>query len=186
MEEVYAAIQNKNQTLTHAFREGDAATVAAVYAEDAVLMPPNNEMFQGRPAIEAFWRQGMGLGFRDIQFETLEVEAREDVAYELGRYRRKIEAVTGNTVTHSGKYITVWRRTADGWQPQRDIWNGTGGVDIERAERSPVEFNEPAAAVEDVEDEAVEAAEVEPEPVYEEQTQVVDESQLVEDEPVQY
>ena len=57
MEEVYSAIQAKNYNLAAAFERGDAAGVAAVYGEDAVLMPPNMEMFRGRAAIQSFWQR---------------------------------------------------------------------------------------------------------------------------------
>ena len=103
MEEVYSAIQAKNYNLAAAFERGDAAGVAAVYGEDAVLMPPNMEMFRGRAAIQSFWQRGISMGFGDIKFEPLEVDAREDMAYEIGRFQRQIKSVQGNTITQGGK-----------------------------------------------------------------------------------
>ena len=43
-----------------AFNGGDAAGVAAVYAPEARLMPPNADILEGRNAIEAFGGQRRG------------------------------------------------------------------------------------------------------------------------------
>ncbi len=172
MEEVYSAIQAKNYNLAAAFERGDAAGVAAVYGEDAVLMPPNMEMFRGRAAIQSFWQRGISMGFGDIKFEPLEVDAREDMAYEIGRFQRQIKSVQGNTITQGGKYVTLWRRTHSGWSAERDIWNATGPIDLEVVERPSVLEGAPEAATP-----------VEPEPVEVEPAEVVYEAAPVE-EPV--
>ncbi len=39
-----------------AFNEGDAATVASFYTEDAALLPPDAQPVNGRDAIQAFGR----------------------------------------------------------------------------------------------------------------------------------
>ena len=50
-------IEKLNDVWTAAFNKGDAAAVAALYTEDAYVLPPGSAMVKGRPAIEAFWRQ---------------------------------------------------------------------------------------------------------------------------------
>ncbi len=47
-----------------AFDARDWAAVAAIYAEDGELMPPNSNTMIGRAAIEAFWAdfQASGIG----------------------------------------------------------------------------------------------------------------------------
>ncbi|MCA9716031.1 MAG: DUF4440 domain-containing protein [Myxococcales bacterium] len=173
MEEVYSAIQAKNYNLAAAFGRGDAAAVAAVYGEDAVLMPPNMEMFRGRAAIQSFWQRGISMGFGDIKLEPLEVDAREDMAYEIGRFQRQIKSVRGNTITQGGKYVTLWRRTPHGWTAERDIWNATGPIDLDIVERPSVLAGAPEAMTpvevepEPIEPEAIEAVEIPAEPVYE-------------------
>ncbi len=52
-----ATIQQLNDKWAAAFNKGDAAAVAAMYAEDAYVLPPGGEMVKGRSAIEAFWKE---------------------------------------------------------------------------------------------------------------------------------
>ena len=54
-----------------ASNEGDAETLASLYAEDAVLLPPDHEPIHGREAISEFWEQGTEPG---LAMSTLRVE----------------------------------------------------------------------------------------------------------------
>src|SRR5260370_37879687 len=52
-----ATIEKLNGVWAAAFNKGDAASVAALYTEDAYVLPPGSAMVKGRAAIEAFLRQ---------------------------------------------------------------------------------------------------------------------------------
>jgi len=52
-----ATIAKLNNAWTAAFNKGDAQAVAAMYAEDAYVLPPGSDIVKGRAAIEVFWRQ---------------------------------------------------------------------------------------------------------------------------------
>jgi uncharacterized protein (TIGR02246 family) len=68
-----AEMQKLNDKWAEAFNKGDAAAVAAMYTEDAYLLPAGAEMIKGRPAIEGFWRQSMQqLG--DVKCTTIDVK----------------------------------------------------------------------------------------------------------------
>ncbi len=45
-----------------AYNAGDAATVAGLYTEDAVVFPPGGARVDGRPAIQAFWQGAIDSG----------------------------------------------------------------------------------------------------------------------------
>jgi len=47
-----ATIEKLNDVWTAAFNKGDAAAVAALYTEDAYVLPPGSAMVKGRAAIE--------------------------------------------------------------------------------------------------------------------------------------
>ncbi len=51
-----ATIQKLDDAWSDAFNKGDAAAIAAMYAEDAYLLPPGHDMVKGRAAIEGFWK----------------------------------------------------------------------------------------------------------------------------------
>jgi len=66
-----ATIEKPNDAWTAAFNKGDAAAVAAMYTEDAYVLPPGSDMVKGRSAIEAFWRQAaQQMGMRNSQLST--------------------------------------------------------------------------------------------------------------------
>ena len=52
-------IQKLDDKFAAAFNKGDAAAVAAMYTEDAYVLPPGADIVKGRNAIEALWRQNM-------------------------------------------------------------------------------------------------------------------------------
>ena len=116
-----ATIEKLNDVWTAAFNKGDAAAVAALYTEDAYILPPGSAMVKGRAAIEAFWRQA-AQQMTDAKLTTLDV-------LPLGRSAaREIGTVTLKTKSHPpqevvGKYVVVWRKIGRDWKLATDIWN---------------------------------------------------------------
>ncbi len=109
-----------------AFNNGDAASVAALYTEDGMLLPPDAKMVNGRQNIQTFWQGAFDAGVTGITIEIVESEARGDTAYETGSYSLKAPGEDGELVPVSGKYIVIWKNGADGqWRFHRDIWNHT-------------------------------------------------------------
>lgn len=116
-----ATIQKLNDKWTDAFNKGDAAAVAAMYAEDAYVLPPGHDVVKGRGAIEAFWKQA-AQQVGDAKLVTVDV-------LPLGpRAAREIGTVTLQTKAHPpqpvvGKYAVVWRKIGGRWLLATDIWN---------------------------------------------------------------
>jgi uncharacterized protein (TIGR02246 family) len=114
-----------------ASNEGDAEALTALYADDAVLLPPDHEPVHGREAIGEFWRQGTDTG---LEVSTLRLEVGGDVAYLVGQYHLP---PTEQEEADSGQYVLCLKRQADGaWRLTADIWNGSGGSDERGAEGS--------------------------------------------------
>jgi uncharacterized protein (TIGR02246 family) len=112
-----------------ASNEGDAEGLAALYADDAVLLPPDHEPILGREAIGDFWKQGTDTG---LEVSTLRLEVDGDLAYLVGRYRLP---PTVEEEADSGQYVLCLKRQTDGtWKVNADIWNGSGGSDVRGAE----------------------------------------------------
>ena len=118
------AIQDVNREIAEAMKRGDPASAAALYTEDATLLPPNSEPIRGRQAIQAFLGSLMEMGIQEMSFDTVDVEYLGDVAYEVGAYTLKMEPQGGQAVTDRGKYVVVWKREGGGpWKLAVDIWN---------------------------------------------------------------
>ncbi len=104
-----------------AYDAKDSAGLAAIYAEDGALLPPNSEMMNGRAAIEAYWAEfhasGIGVEIRDT-----EVYAHSDLGYTVGTL---IATDAGGATIDEGKYVVIWRNVDGKWQMHRDIWNSS-------------------------------------------------------------
>jgi uncharacterized protein (TIGR02246 family) len=116
-----ATIEKLNDAWTAAFNKGDAAAVAALYAEDAYVLPPGSAMVKGRAAIEAFWRQA-AQQMTDAKLTTLDVlPLGRSAAREIGTVTLKTKSQPPQEVV--GKYVVVWRKIGRDWKLATDIWN---------------------------------------------------------------
>jgi uncharacterized protein (TIGR02246 family) len=121
------------QRYVDASNQGDADALASLYADDAVLLPPDHEPVRGRAAIGDFWRQGTDEG---LEVTTLTVEVDGDLGYLVGRYHLP---ATDEEPADSGKYVMCLKRQRDGaWRLTADIWNRSGEAeDEEDGRRAP-------------------------------------------------
>ncbi len=119
-----AAVRAVNAAWFKASSTGDAAGVAANYADDAVLSPPGVPAARGIEAIRAYFTedvasfQGSGLAYSSDP--ATEVGVSGDLAWENGTY--KITAPDG-TVVDVGKFSSVLARRDGSWKIIRDTWN---------------------------------------------------------------
>ena len=102
-----------------AFNSGDADAVAALYAEDGRLLPPNAELGQGRDVARAAFAEMIASGIK-AQLETIEAVVAGDLGHRVGTY--SLHGPDGAVLDH-GKYIETWRQIDGAWQIENDIWN---------------------------------------------------------------
>jgi uncharacterized protein (TIGR02246 family) len=122
--QVRAAIEAGNLKFGEAVRKGDAAAIAALYSEDATLMPPDSDTIKGRQAIQASWNRSLQMGIKDAVLTTVELSGAGDYAYEIGKVLLTIQPSGQATMQLEGKYVVVWKKAASGsWQLHVDIWN---------------------------------------------------------------
>ena len=116
-----AAIQKLNDAWSAAFNKGDGAAVAALYAEDAYVLPPGGDMIKGRDKIAAFWKDTVQkLG--DVKLTTLDiVRLGRSAALEIGTVSLKTKGDQSQAI--EGKYAVVWRKIDGQWLLASDIWN---------------------------------------------------------------
>jgi uncharacterized protein (TIGR02246 family) len=121
-----AAIQAADSTFMTAANAGNVDAIAAVYADDAVLLPPNAPAQRGRDAIRTFW--GGLLKTYTLKFEVGSdlVEGRGDLAYNVGHYRftavPKDKANPG--MADEGKFVEILKKQPDGsWKYAVDMYN---------------------------------------------------------------
>ena len=135
------AIRASTDAWDDAYNAGDTAALAAAYAEDAVLLPPNAPAVSGRAAIGEFLTadsantRGAGLSFAIDSDSTVGVSG--DLAYEAVTF--KVNDASGATVG-TGKFIGVFNRKDGKWLLVRDTWN------TDAPPPPPAPAAEPAAA----------------------------------------
>jgi ketosteroid isomerase-like protein len=130
-EEARAAIAANHSKFVGAFGKRDAAAVAALHADDAKLLPQGGRPVEGVRNVEAFWGGLLKAGARLVQLQTLSVEERGELAYEVGDYIVTTQPSPGLTAINSGSYLVVWRRQGAEWKLAAAIWN-TGEAAPER------------------------------------------------------
>jgi uncharacterized protein (TIGR02246 family) len=87
----------------------DWRAIALLYAEDGILLPPNGQIVQGRPAIERFF-SGFPI-VTTFRQEVVETEGVGNLAY-------------ARATSDFGKVITIWRKQPDNsWLVVRGMWN---------------------------------------------------------------
>ena len=123
-EAVRQAIEQRVREFEAAFNRGDMAALAALYTEDATLLPPDSGAITGRHGIEHFWRTVRDSGVARIAMHPQQVEASGDLAAEVATAELTAASGDGQTSTIPVKYVVVWRRRAGGpWRLAVDIWN---------------------------------------------------------------
>ena len=103
---------------------GSATGVANLYADDAVLMPPNAPVATGRAAIGEFLvKESAGMKAGGVSLKSTAVTGigfSGDMAWMSGTYAAT--DATG-TVVDAGKYLSVHKKTNGEWLYIRDTWN---------------------------------------------------------------
>jgi ketosteroid isomerase-like protein len=102
-----------------AMNAGDVDAIAALYWDDARLLPPNAGMQTGHAAVRASFEGMIAAGLR-AELPTVEATMAGDIGYRIGSYT--LTAPDG-TVADRGKFIETWKNEGGTWKISNDIWN---------------------------------------------------------------
>ena len=122
--EAIATITEMTEAFQEAVRAEDWTAASQIYAENAVIMVPNQGIVSGR----AGWLEMVGEMQFTVNEYTIEIEdidARGDLAFARGTFNETL-TVGGfpDPIVDDGKFIQIWRRQAGGtWKLTADIWN---------------------------------------------------------------
>ena len=121
--EVRKAIEDADARQMAAFASKDIAGMTANYAPDAVILPQNGPAVSGKEALEASFKE-MSNTMSNLKWSITKFDASGDVAYEVGTYTANIQMPGMPAMADKGKFVTVWKRQADGkWLIEADIFN---------------------------------------------------------------
>ena len=94
----------------------DIPAIVSFYATDAVEMPSNTPVIQGRDAIRDWYQQWLTPEGVSMTFATTSVTVARscDFAVEQGTYKFTQASPRGST-TDVGKYVTLWKKVGGKW-----------------------------------------------------------------------
>lgn len=123
--ELRTNIEAANQKAMSAMLAGDMAGSTANYSDSAVVMMPGMPAMRGRMAYESGFKGMMdAMKVTAATFHTDDVMASGDLAIETGTFEMTTVPKGGKPMEDKGKYISVWKKQADGsWKIVRDINN---------------------------------------------------------------
>ena len=138
-----AALKADPKAWMDAYNAGDADAIAALYADDALLMAPGTAGIVGPAAIREYIAgdiaMAKGMTFHDDSNTGVGVAG--DIGWASGTW--SVTDASG-AVVDKGKYLSVSRRIKGEWQLIRDIWNSDMPPVTAPAETPPPAAETPA------------------------------------------
>ena len=101
----------------------DADSIAALYADEAVYLPPHHVAVHGREAIREYLRTPLTHGVCNLGFTVTYIKQLGTMAWDVGTYSMMVPQSDGTSKEDRGKYLSVWKHTGKGWRIVADAWS---------------------------------------------------------------
>lgn len=114
-----------NQAFDAAFNRQDSATIASLYAPNAVVLPaPAGEPVQGPAAIATFFAGLMAAGVVEHRLDMQTMVTGTELATQYGRWYARLQDAQGQSQALGGNVQQVFQRQPDGrWLVLTHLWN---------------------------------------------------------------
>ena len=125
---VRQTIDQANAKASDAFQRGDTAVLFSFYDSDIAVLMAGQPTLRGKAEVtSSLAKMFAGTKFSDVKFSTSTVDVGGDYAIETGTYEMTVTEPGKKPVPDKGKYLTVWKKQADGsWKIYRDMPNSDG------------------------------------------------------------
>ena len=104
----------------------DADAMAGLYAEDAIVLSPNQPLTGGRAAIRDSWLRNFANGYSALSILQMRTEAGTDRAVTLMIWEATISPPGRDAQTIRGRSMIYAKRVAEGWIISADMWQPAG------------------------------------------------------------
>ena len=120
-----AALDQLRDDYVSAVNSGDAATIAGLHTEDAIIMWPNGPRVIGTEAIRARFEGNYELTTAELNVSTEGNSVNGDSAHSWGSFTLTVTPkAEGEPLEDEGKWVNVYKRQDDGsWKYALSIWN---------------------------------------------------------------
>lgn len=121
-----ATLRNLDAEWSKAAGAKDLEKTASYYTDDAIVLPPNMPVIQGKQQARAMWQgmfsvPGFGGGWKATK---VEVARSGDLGYVTGAYELSETDASGRPIVDKGKYLEIWKKQPDGsWKCVADMFN---------------------------------------------------------------
>jgi len=110
------SITKISQDLNAAFNAKDADKVSALFAPNAVLMPPNQSTARARDAVKQYYVARFEEGATNLELEAKDIAGTGTLAYANGDYRLNVEHAGTDPQRDRGKFLWVLKKNDGRWQ----------------------------------------------------------------------
>lgn len=122
------AIEAQDAAFGAHFSAGHADSVAAIYTEDAEILPPNEKAIAGRANIQAYFAGFLGQGTASLALTTTAVAVSGTHAVARGSYVLSFTPGPSapkemTAVADTGKYVAHWVSQGGTWLMAHDMWS---------------------------------------------------------------
>jgi len=106
-----------------AYNAGEPARIVALYADNAVLMPPGAPSVSGRADLQSYFEKDVASSREaGVQLTIVHGDAGTsgNLGWQSGTYQ--VSGAGGENLD-TGKFLAVWERQTGDWRMIQDIWN---------------------------------------------------------------
>ena len=124
------AIDAVRETFAKSHSQGDAEGLAGLYAQDAILLPPDRPAISGRQSIQDYFQTIFRRFGTNLHMESEELHVVGDWALDRGVYQLHLvpQVGDGEPIREQGNYVVILQlRTDASWDLARHIWNRDAG-----------------------------------------------------------
>ena len=120
-----AAIEALADQYIASVASGDASALAALFTDDAVLMPPEAPVATGKEGVNSYYQPTFDQFTNRLTVSGDETQLLGDWAFRRGSYTvTRTPKAGGNSTEAGGKWLSICKRQPDGsWKIARHIWN---------------------------------------------------------------
>lgn len=121
-----AAVRKADADWVKAAQSKQLDNWVAYYADDAVVLPPNEKTATDKDSIRKLIGDLLSLPNLSVSWTPTKSEVAKsgDLAYLYGTYQLSFTGPDGKTVDDRGKTLEIWKKQADAnWKCIVDTWN---------------------------------------------------------------
>lgn len=114
------AVRMANAKWDESFNKGDAAAIAALYAEDGRVVTGDGNVVDGQADIQALFQGFIDSGATNHKIEMIDVKESGEIVWETANWT----LTGGDKKEYGGKVVNIYEKQSDGGLKGRlHIWN---------------------------------------------------------------